>query len=338
MTRRLRIFTWHVHGNYLWYLSQAGHDFYLPVARDGANGYGGRGTTFPFGSNVHDVPIEQVRDREFDCILYQSRPHFCRDQFEILSDEQRRLPRIYLEHDPPQEHPTDTLHWAQDPEMLLVHVTPFNALMWNNGVTPTRVVDHGVMVPSHIRYRGGRPSGVVVINNLSTRGRRLGIDVFQEVRRHVPLDLVGMAAEDLDGIGEIKPPELPEFIADYRFLFNPIRYTSLGLAVIEAMTIGMPIVGLATTEMATAIENGVSGFVDTDMGKLIERMRQLIDDPDLARRLGEAARRKALSRFSIERFVNDWEQIFADATARPIKAPIEPLDPATDREVPIGQV
>ncbi|HEY2148987.1 MAG TPA: glycosyltransferase family 4 protein, partial [Pirellulales bacterium] len=189
-----------------------------------------------------------------------------------------------------------------------------------------------------IRYRGDRPRGVVVINNLSTRGRRLGIDVFQEVRRHVPLDLVGMAAEDLDGIGEIKPPELPEFIADYRFLFNPIRYTSLGLAVIEAMTIGMPIVGLATTEMATAIENGVSGFVDTDIGKLIERMRQLIDDPDLARRLGEAARRKALSRFSIERFVNDWEQIFADVTARQIKAPIEPIDPATDREVPIGQV
>jgi glycosyltransferase involved in cell wall biosynthesis len=194
------------------------------------------------------------------------------------------------------------------------------------------------MVPPEIRYRGGRPRGVVVINNLSTRGRRLGIDVFQQVRRHVPLDLVGMAAEDLEGIGEIKPPELPEFIADYRFLFNPIRYTSLGLAVIEAMTIGMPIVGLATTEMATAIENGVSGFVDTDIGKLIERMRQLIDDPDLARRLGEAARRKALSRFSIERFVNDWEQIFADVTRRQIKTPIEPLDPATDREVPIGQV
>ncbi|HKD36450.1 MAG TPA: glycosyltransferase family 4 protein [Pirellulales bacterium] len=330
MRRRLRIFTWHVHGNYLWYLSLAAHDFYLPIAADRTDGYGGRGATFPFGTNVHDVPIEQVRDCEFDCLLFQSRRHFDRDQYEILTSEQRMLPRIYLEHDPPQEHPTDTLHWAQDPEMLLVHVTPFNALMWNNGVTPTRIVDHGVMVPSDVRYRGHKPRGVVVINNLSTRGRRLGVDVFEEVRRHVPLDLVGMSAEDLDGIGEIKPPDLPEFIADYRFLFNPIRYTSLGLAVIEAMTIGLPIVGLATTEMVTAIENGVSGFVETDIGKLIARMRQLLNDPPLARQLGEGARRKALARFSVQRFVNDWEQIFAEVAVNQRSVGLGPRETVND--------
>jgi len=40
-----------------------------------------------------------------------------------------------------------------------------------------------------------------------------------------------------------------------RFFFNPIRYTSLGLAVCEAMMVGMPIIGLATTEMATTVQN-----------------------------------------------------------------------------------
>lgn len=42
------------------------------------------------------------------------------------------------------------------------------------------------------------------------------------------------------------------FAARYRFLFNPIRYTSLGLAVIEAMMIGMPVVALGTTDMVSA--------------------------------------------------------------------------------------
>lgn len=315
--RRLKILTWHVHGNYLWYLSQVPHEFYLPVTEDGRDGYGGRGRTFPFGPNVRDVPVEAVRDQEFDCLLFQWKWHYLRDQYEILSDEQRRLPRIYLEHDPPQEHPTDTLHWAQDPDLQLVHVTPFNALMWNNGVTPSRMVDHGVLVPPQVRYGGEIPRGVVVINHLNQRGRRLGVDVFKEVRRHVPLDLVGMAAEELGGIGEIQPPELPQFIAQYRFLFNPIRYTSLGLAVIEAMTIGIPIVGLATTEMVTAIENGVSGYVDTDIAKLITFMKQLINEPELARRLGEGARRKALARFSIERFVRAWQDVLTDVMARP---------------------
>ncbi len=98
------------------------------------------------------------------------------------------------------------------------------------------------------------------MNNLARRGRRLGADVFERVRQEVPLDLVGMDATSLGGLGEVPPTELAAFEARYRFFFNPIRYTSLGLAVIEAMMLGMPIIGLATTEMATAIENGVSGY------------------------------------------------------------------------------
>lgn len=70
------VFTWHIHGNYLLYLSQARADFYLPVRLGGGEGYGGRGTTFPFGDNVHDVPSEEVRRRDFDCILFQTRKNY----------------------------------------------------------------------------------------------------------------------------------------------------------------------------------------------------------------------------------------------------------------------
>src|SRR6185437_8881407 len=123
----------------------------------GAPGYGGRGTTFPFADNVHDVPAESVRGREFDVILYQERSNYEVGRHEILSPSQRRLPRIYLEHDPPLANPTDQKHWFDDPDGLLVHVTPFNALMWDSGRTPTRVIEHGVMVPEHVRYTGEIP-------------------------------------------------------------------------------------------------------------------------------------------------------------------------------------
>ncbi len=59
-----------------------------------------------------------------------------------------------------------------------------------------------------------------------------------------------MGAEEAGGLGEVRHVELAAFAARYRFFFNPIRYTSLGLAVIEAMMVGMPIVALATTEMS----------------------------------------------------------------------------------------
>lgn len=306
---RLRILTWHVHGNYLYYLTQVPHEFYVPVKPGRPPGYAGRAGTLPWGPNVHEVSCEEVRDLALDCVLFQSRQHYLEDQHQILSSAQQRLPRVYLEHDPPQEHPTNTRHVVQDKDTLLVHCTHFNALMWDSGITPTRVIEHGVMVPEGVRHTGELAQGVVIVNNLARRGRRLGADVYEDVRQAVPLVLVGMEAERLPGgMGEVGNLDLARFASRYRFFFNPIRYTSLGLAILEAMMIGMPVVGLATTELVTVIRNGEHGYVDTDVDKLIEVMQTLLREPALAAEWGARARALAIRRFGIGRFVEDWTQ------------------------------
>lgn len=333
MRRPLRILTWNVHGSYLYYLSQTGHEFYLPVKPGWPAGYHGRGRTFPWSGNVHEAPADQVRKLEFDCILFQSQQNYLKDQYEILSPMQQRLPRIYLEHDPPREHPTDTRHVVDDPNLLLVHVTPFNHLMWDSGRTPTRVIEHGVVIPEGARYTGEIARGIVVVNNLRSHGRRLGSDIFDRIRAEVPLDLVGMDATSLGGLREVPPPELPAFMAQYRFFFNPIRYASLGLAVCEAMMVGLPIIGLATTEMATVVEKGVSGYVDTDPLRLVKYMQELLAAPAEARRLGHGARRYAHARFNIVRFAHDWESAFTFVTGKKdtqiALSPIPPSPPVS---------
>jgi ADP-heptose:LPS heptosyltransferase len=322
LMRPLRILTWHIHGSYLYYLAHVPHQFYLPVKAGRPEGYGGRTASYPWPENVLEVPAEEVRRLELDCILFQSRQNYLEDQYEILSAAQRRLPRIYLEHDPPRQHPTDTQHPVDDPEILLVHVTPFNDLMWDSGRTPTCVIEHGVCVPPRVQYTGELARGIVVVNNLRKRGRRLGADLFHRARRRVPLDLVGMGWQAADGLREIRHADLPAFACRYRFFFNPIRYTSLGLAVCEAMMLGMPIIGLATTEMATAIENGVSGYVDTRIDSLIERMQELLASLDRALDLGQGARRRALERFSLERFVQDWNRTLTQVAGVRTLAPL----------------
>jgi hypothetical protein len=308
--RRLRVLTWHVHGSYLYYLTQAPHDFYLPVKPGRPEGYGGRNGNFDWGDQVHEVPADELQRMQFDVVLFQSQRNFMVDQFEVLSPAQRQLPRVYLEHDPPRESPTDTCHTVDDPSVLLVHVTPFNALMWNSGRTPICVIDHGVSVSASHRYTGELERGVVVVNNLARRGRRLGHDVFERARGEVPLDLAGMGSRELGGMGDLPLAALHGQLGRYRFFFNPIRYTSLGLAVCEAMMIGLPVLGLATTEMSAAIQNGVNGFVDTDVNRLVAHMRRLLADPDEARALGEGARRTAAERFGIRRFIADWTDAF----------------------------
>jgi hypothetical protein len=313
--RRLRVLTWHVHGNYLYYLTQAHHDFYLVTKPGNPPGYAGAGGVLPWGANVHEVPAEQVASQEFDVILFQHKTQWDDDRVNLLSDAQRRLPRVYIEHDPPQENPFEQRHWVDDSNTLLVHVTHFNKLMWDCGATPTRVIEHGVIVPNGVRYTGEQERGIVVINHLRQRGRRLGNDVYADVIKHVPLDLVGMDAQSAGGLGEIGNLELAAFSAQYRFFFNPIRWTSLGLAIVEAMTIGMPIIGLATTELATVIRNGESGYIDTNVPALVDAMQRLIRDPKEARQMGDGARKVAMERFHIDRFVADWNETLRHVTS-----------------------
>lgn len=313
---RPRVLTWHVHGSYLYYLAHTPCLFILPVKESRPEGYGGRGGNFAWPENVVEVPAEEIPDTDFDLILYQSKRNYVRDQFDILTPGQRKLPRIFLEHDPGLASPTDSRHVVDDPDALLVHVTAFNDLMWDSGRTPTRVIEHGVTIPDGLVYSGEVARGISVVNNLPKRGRRLGLDVFERVAEEVPIDLAGMGSEELGGLGDIPHRELLQREVDYRFFFNPIRYTSLGLSVIEAMMAGLPVVGLGTTEMTTVIENGVNGYVDTRVDRLVEHMQRLIADPEEAARLGEQARARAEERFSIDRFAEDWLDTFEEVASR----------------------
>lgn len=306
---RLKIFTWHIHGSYLFYLSQCNFDIYIPVNDRKNEGYYGRGKTFLFGDNVIEVPVSEVRSMQFDCILFQSEKNFRIDQYEILSAEQRKLPAVYLEHNAPSPYAVDSYHPLYDPRVVLVHVTHYNELMWKNNVPMVRVIQHGITEPSH-SYTGELRKGIVVINHIKERGRITGWDIFERVRNEIPIDLAGMGTEQYGGLGEVLFPRLTAFTTRYRFLFNPIRHTSFGLSVCEAMMAGIPVVSLATTEYANLLTNGESAFVNTDVDALIAGMKLLLSDQSLAASMGQHGRAVAQEQFNIERFIREWKGVF----------------------------
>jgi Glycosyl transferases group 1 len=307
----LDVLTWHVHGSYLLSLSRTPVRWFLPVD-EGRFGYGGRTPGFPWPANVVEIPITELRTQRFDVVVYQHREHYERDRFEVLSTAQRDTPAIFVEHDPPRLSPTDTVHPVGDGRTVVVHVTHFNRLMWDTH-NPTTVIEHGVEVPESTASLH-TPAGIVVINGLRERGRRLGLDVFEAARRRLPLDLIGMGAEPLGGY-EVEPTRVIDVVSSYRFLFSPIRYTSLGLGILEAMAAGLPVVGLATTELATVIRNGRDGFIHTDLDEIVAFGARLLDDRRLALTLGANARELVATRFGIGRFAQEWGGLL-DACAK----------------------
>ena len=88
---------------------------------------------------------------------------------------------------------------ADRDDLTLVHVTHFNALFWDAGATPTRVIEHGIVDPGP-RYTGELPHAAVVINEARRRGRVTGTDLLERfAARPRPLDLFGMDAAARSG-------------------------------------------------------------------------------------------------------------------------------------------
>ena len=312
--RKLNVLIWQIHGSYLNTLVQAPHRFYLPTKPGKPEGYGGRGPTYLWSPETIDVPAKEVRGLDMDLIIYQTPKNFFEDAWATLTPEQRALPAIYLEHNTPQGRINEMVHPVNDPGVLLVHVTHFNDLFWDCRETPTRVIDHAVMPATpEGGYTGELEKGVSLVNDLPRRKRVVGGDIFARAREEVPLDLFGFNSKEVGGFGDLPQAEVHERMKAYRFYFNPIRYTSLPLSVLEAMEIGLPVVALATTELVTVIKDGENGFIDTNVENLIRRMRGLLSDPEEARRIGEAGRRTVQEQFNLKRFVVNWEGAFEEA-------------------------
>jgi glycosyltransferase involved in cell wall biosynthesis len=202
-------------------------------------------------------------------------------------------------------------HVASDrPDLTLVHVTHHNALFWDAGSTPTRVIEHGIVDPGE-RYTGELAHAVVVINEPGRRGRVTGTDLLASFSASTPLDVFGMGAAEIGGIDDLPQDELHDEMARRRAYLHPNRWTSLGLSLLEAMHLGMPIVALATTEVPEAVP-ATAGVVSNRLDVVEAGLRRFIDDPEHARACGRAARAAALERYGLGRFLGDWDDLLEE--------------------------
>jgi hypothetical protein len=312
----MRILLWHVHGSWTTAFVEGDHEYVVPVLPDRGPDGRGRAQTWDWPASVVERTPEQLRDEDLDVVILQ-RPHELHELCERWTGRRpgRDVPAVYLEHNAPQGAINDMRHPAADRgDLLVCHVTHFNELFWDCGTTPTRVVEHGILDPGH-RYTGELERAAVVVNEARRRGRVTGTDLLERFERlGVPLDLFGMDAAALGGIEDLPQGQLHTELARRRCYVHPIRWTSLGLSLIEAMTMGMPVVALATTEAVEAVPPQ-AGVVSTRVDVLARAARELLDDPARARAMGDAARAHALERFGVDRFLADWDDLLEEVTA-----------------------
>jgi glycosyltransferase involved in cell wall biosynthesis len=325
----VKILIWHVHGSWTTSFVAGPHDYVLPLTPGRDPDGRGRADTWDWPATAREVPVNRLAEEDLDLVVLQ-RPHeagLVRRWTGRVPG--RDLPAVYLEHNAPTGHAVRSVHPTVQDDALrgipVVHVTHFNAMAWDCGDVPTRVIEHGIPDMGY-RYTGAEPSLAAVVNEPVRRWRVAGTDLLLRFARSMPVEVYGMGMPQLEScaheqgirgldgrLHDVPQAQLHERMGRQRAYLHPYRWTSLGLALIEAMTLGMPVLALSTTEAPEAVPPS-AGLVTCDVDRLERMARHLLDDPDEARERGLAGRAHALSRYGLKRFLDDWDHFVEEVT------------------------
>lgn len=310
----MKVLFWHVHGGYANSFLRGAHEYLVP--REAGHHPGPAAEDWPHARLVEPGALQA---EQIDVAVLQRTDEI--DAVHALTGRRPGvdLPAVYLEHNAPRPRPESSLHpLGGQREIPIVHVTHFNELFWDCDGARTHVVEHGVPEPT-VAYSGELERIGVVMNEPGRRRRVTGADLLPAFAALAPVDVFGIRAGDVaDAVGhgihdgsDLDPHALHAQLARRRVYVHPYRWTSLGLSLLEAMMMGMPIVGVAATEIIRALPPG-AGIVSTELAELTRGVRAYLSDPALAAAAGAQARRHAREHYSLERFLVRWDETLAD--------------------------
>lgn len=315
----MNVLIWHVHGSWMTNFVQGRHTYLVPVVADRGPDGRGRAATWEWPPTVEERTPEQLVGSDVDVVIVQSE-HELELAHRWLGGRRpgHDIPLVWLEHNAPQGRINELCHPARDrQDTTIVHVTATNSLFWDTGSARTVVIEHGVIDPGR-RWTGDEIATAAVINEPLRRARVTGTDLLEGFGSVGRVDLFGIGADELAAAfrhpawlapyDDVKQGELHDAIARRRCYLHPFRWTSLGLALIEAMMLGIPVVALATTEVPNAVPPGC-GVVSNDLGALHDAVARLHADHAWGADLGAAGRAHALDHYSLSRFLTEWDQL-----------------------------
>lgn len=124
--------------------------------------------------------------------------------------------------------------------------------------------------------------------------------------------------------GIVPNVELPEILNSSAMLVLPSLYEGHPKVLIEAMACGLPVIGTDVDGIRDLIQPLETGYLcGTSAGEIRDAIRKVLDDGEMAGRIGDAARRYAQEEFSLNALAERELSLYAELIGKP--AQVEPL-------------
>jgi phosphatidyl-myo-inositol dimannoside synthase len=167
------------------------------------------------------------------------------------------------------------------------------------GAREVRVVPSGVAIPEHV----GEPDEVPHVLYVGRLSEEKGILEFIEATEGLPRVVVGdgpLRNRAPDAVGFVPPRQLGAYYERAAVVACPSHREGYGVVARQAMAYGRSVVATAVGGLSDAVDDEVTGLLvpPRDSEALRGAIERLLDDRELRRRLGQAARDVAEKEFS----------------------------------------
>jgi hypothetical protein len=301
----MNILTHPVHTGYQYDLAQTGHEFYS-LDTPGTGEIFWDTQSRPLPKNYHRLKRLLDADVKFDLILAHYNVGF-------HSLKPLDLPLIYKEHCIRKEFEVPA-EWLERISYFCF-ASPTAAARWMVPAQFARrkiIIGMGMDLHTYDGYHGSTARILAVGQNICSRGHEKGSDNLLLFCEELPITVVGNGNQRFPGA--VGPAEnydqLIEYYRSHRVFLNPSDL--LGMSTLEAMATGMPVVSFRMIN-SDVIVSGTNGFLVETTGEARKRLKQLLNDEQLARELGRNARATIAKRFPRELFIKRWNELFRKA-------------------------
>lgn len=310
----LNILTFPTHERYESGLALTGHNFFA-VRGPGIKDWNATYAPVPKNYRLLDPALGQRQvpaELDFDLVLSQNK--FGQYAVALQLSRQLLLPLVSLEHTLPAPS------WGEGRKASLrgmrghidVFISEYSRREWGFADGEAVVIHHGVDTETF------KPDGrtrdhvlLSVVNDWQNRDWCCGFELWKEATAGLPVRVLG------DTPGLSRPARNVKELADaYRasaVFVNTSLVSPVPSALLEAMASGCAVVSTPTCMIPEIVTHGENGLLAADAAGIRSHAERLLADPDLAGRLGAAARETVLAKFSMGNFVRNWDAVLRTA-------------------------
>ena len=171
------------------------------------------------------------------------------------------------------------------------------------------VILPGLDVNDYGGYTGESSAILRVGNLIKERDLMMGFHIGESILAGLPSITLGMNPT----IDKSRMSSgFADLLAHYRSMRMYLHTTTekyedgYNLSLLEAMAVGMPVI--TTSNNTSPIINGVNGYQSKNLDYLRERSQELLDNPFLAKSLGQKSREIVMEKFPISKFLGLWQK------------------------------